>query len=602
MSVTPRLAVAAVALALAAAPAAAADPPAGQNVALPFPAKAPLVLQIHGHQRTKARLLKTLEALPPAEGGKARKAIEDGLKQALEGRDLSAVPGDARWFVVVHDVTTFGDDHPAVAGIIPVKGYAEFKKTALTADEQKSVEKAGDGVESFKAAGGDTTLYLAEVKGHVVVTPNKETAESYTGKYTPAQSGSMGPELGASFLAADVALFVNMDVINDLYGEKIQQFKQLIDFALGQAAQGGMIPGLNKKQLEVVKVALQGVVQAIEDGKGLVVAAEFRPEGANLRLQGRFAEDSTSATALKPEVPGPLGELAKLPKGLSAYGGSKFGAKLAALWGQFNQEFAAPDDDEEAAGRIEKLQAEVQAAGPGTTYTASAAPDKGLTLTGYKDAAKAAAAQVKLYQALPAGGRVSNIALKGAPKVTPDAKKHKGFTFAEVRVDFDFEATVEGFPEPVRDATLAQLKKMAAAKTAFWIGTDGKVVAQLVGKDWETAKGLLDAYLGGADGVGGEAGFQTTRKQLPADATALYLTETAELLTMLVEQAKMAGAAMPGGGFPPIGDLKKVKGELTYLGFALTLKGQVATGEVFVPAGAINVAAQMLAPVFRNAD
>jgi hypothetical protein len=605
MSVPPRLAVAALALALAVPPLAAADPPAGQNVALPFPAKAPLVVQVQGHQRAKDRLLKTLEALPPAEGGQARKAIEDGLKEALEGRSLEAVPGDGRWFLAVHDVTTLGDDQPAVAVLIPVTSYADFKKSFLTADERKTVEKVGDGVEAVKtAAGGDEqTLYLAEVKGYVAATPNKETAEGYSGKYTPAQSGSMGPELGAAFLAADVSLYVNMDVINDLYGDQIRQFKELIDFALGQAAQGGMLPGLNKKQMELVKTVLQGMIQAIEDAKGVVVAAEFRPEGVNLKVQGRFADDSASAGMLKPEVPGPLTELARLPKGLTTYGGSKFGAKFGDLWNQFAQEFAAADDDEETEGRIEKLLAEVQAAGPGATYAAAAIPDRSLSVTAYKDPAKAAAAFVKLYQGLPAGGRVSNVVLKEKPKVTPDARKHKGFSLAEVRLDFDFEATVEGLPEPVRDATLDQLKKMAAAKAAFWLGTDGKVVVQVSGQDWAAAQALLDGYLGGADGVGAEAGYKLTRKNLPADATAVYLAETGELLTMLAEQAKTVGAAMPGGGgLPDLGRLKPVKGDPTYLGFALTLKGQVATGDVFVPGGSINVAARMLAPLFRNVE
>ena len=602
MSAAHRLAVA-VALALAAAPATAADPPAGQNVALPFPAKAQIVVHVHGHQRTKDRLLKTLEALPPAEGGKARRAIEDGIKKVLEGRDLSAVPGDGRWFVAVHDLTTFGDEQPAVAVLVPVTDFDKFKKTALTADERKTVERAGDGVEAFKSApGGDeVTLYLAQVKGYAVVTPNKETAEGYAGKYTPAQSGSMGAELGSSFLNADVAVFVNMDVINDQFGDKIRQFKELIDFALG-AGGGGGFPGLGKKQMEVVKTVFQGALQAVEDGKGVVLAAEFRPDGAGLRFQAQFAAESQSASMLKAEVPGPLTELGKLPKGLGAYVGSKFGSKFAALWGKLNQEFGAADDDDETAGRLEKLQAEVQAAGPGTTYSASTAPDTGLTITGYKDARKAAAALTGLYQAMPAGARVSSVVLKEKPVVKPAAQSHKGFTLAEVRVNFDFEATVESFPEPVREATLAQLKKLAAAKTGFWLGTDGKVVVQVVGKDWAAARALLDRYLSGSDGVAGDAGFQAARKNLPADASAVYLVETGELLTTLAEQAKTAMAAMPGGGPPGFGALKKPDGELTYLGFAVTLKGQVATAEVFVPSGAITAAARTLAPVFRSVE
>ena len=51
-------------------------------------------------------------------------------------------------------------------------------------------------------------------------------------------------ELAKSFVAGDIALYVNLDVINDLYGEQIRAFKGLIDFAIQQGAMGGMIPGL----------------------------------------------------------------------------------------------------------------------------------------------------------------------------------------------------------------------------------------------------------------------------------------------------------------------------------------------------------------------
>ncbi|MBX9627720.1 MAG: hypothetical protein K2X82_28230 [Gemmataceae bacterium] len=605
MAVRHRPLLTAIALAAFAAPSVAADPPAGQNVALPYPTKVPVVVQVQGHERAKTRLLKTLDALPPAEAKQAKKAVEDGFKQLLEGRKLTAVPGDGRLFLVLHDVTTLGDDAPALSVLLPVTSYADFKASFLTADEGKTVEKAGDGVEAvkFSAGGDETTLYMAAVKGYVAVSPNKETAELYAGKYTPAQSGSMGAELSASFLAGDVSVFVDMDVINDLYGDKIRQFKELIDFALGQAAQGGMIPGLNKQQLEMTKTVLQGVVQAVEDGKGVVIAAELRPEGANVRVQGRFSDESASALMLKQEVPGPLTDLAKLPKGLAAYSGAKFGGKFAGLWGQITREFSAPDDDEAAAKRIEELQAAVTAAGPGTTYSASAAPDRGLTLTGYKAPDKAATALAKLYDALPAGGRVSTVILKDKPKVAFDAQKHRGFTFAEVRLNFDFEATVEGFPEPVRDATLEQLKKMAAAKTTFWLGSDGKVVAHLTAKAGAAATGLLAQYLAGGAGVGGDAGFQLTRKNLPADATAVYITETAETIEALAEQAKTAAAAMPGGGgLPEFGKLKKPDGAPTFIGIALTLKGQVAAADLFVPAGALTVGGKMLSPLLRNVE
>ena len=61
-------------------------------------------------------------------------------------------------------------------------------------------------------------------------------------------------------------------------------------------------------------------------------------------------------------------------------------------------------------------------------------------------------------------------------------------------------------------------------------------------------------------------------------------------------------AMVTGGGFPAIGSVKPVKGDATYLGFALTLKPQIAAAEMFVPGTAMNVAVKMIAPLFRNVE
>ncbi|MFO0802296.1 MAG: hypothetical protein U0791_04135 [Gemmataceae bacterium] len=583
---------------------AAPAPAAGVNVALPYPAKAPLVLHIHGVERSRERLAKMLEALPQAEAKQIKKGLEDGLTQLLKDRKLDAVVPDGRTFLVVNDIAKLVDEEPAVSLLIPVTSYKGFKDSLLTATERKSVEKAGNGFESFKfsAGGEDRTFYLVDVKGYAVVTPNKDTAEVYAGKYTPAQSGAMGPDLSGSFLNADVSLFVNMDVINDLYGDQIRQGRQFMDFALGQAQNMGMIPGLGKQQLDMAKAMIGGVFQVVEDSKGIVLALEFRPEGLNVRGQVRFADDTTSADVLKMETPTALADLSKLPKGLSTYGGSKLGKKFTDLGAKFSQEFLAGEDDEKGAERIAKLQAEILAAGPAGSYSASKSPDRGLTVTTYKDPQRALDSLAKLYAGLGEGGKFSTIALKSKPVVTPKAGTHRDIDFTEVKLSFDFAAAVEALPEPAREPALNQFKRLMNEKTTYWYGTDGKALIQITAKDWAAAKQLLDEYLDSKAAVGGDAGFQVVRKNLPQEASLLYLLETGDVVMALVEQVKSVAQAIPGGGLPPVGGVKPVKGDASYLGFALTLKPQVATGDMFIPGGAMNVAVKMLAPLFRNVE
>jgi len=584
--------------------AAAPAPAAGPNVALPYPAKVPLVLQINGFERVRDRLGKMLESLPPAEAKQAKKGLDDGLAHLLKDRKLDALPKEGRLFVVVHDFAKLADAEPAVSFLLPVTSYKEFKDTMLSAEERKSIEKAGAGIESMKssAAGNEETLYLVDLKGYVAVSPSKETAEVYAGKYTPAQSAAMGADLAGSFLGADISLYVNMDVINDMYGEQIRQFKGLIDFALGQAQNMGMIPGLGKQQLELAKTMIGGMFQAIEDSKGLVLAAEFRADGLNLRGQIRFADDSMSADILKLETPTTLAEIGKLPKGLNTYGGSKFGKKFVDLGKKFAQDFLAGEDDEKGAERIAKLQSELAAAAPQGEFSASSTPDRSLSVTAYKDAPRAVDATVKLFEGLGGSGKFSSLVLKEKPKITAKAATHRDFTFTEIQMSFDFAATVEALPEPAREVALAQFKRVMNEKSTFWIGTDGKVLANITAKNWDAAKQLLDEYLDGKSGIAADAGFQVARKNLPAEASLVYLLETGQVVTLLVEQAKAVGQAIPGGAFPQIGSVKPVKGDATYIGFALVLKPQVASVDLFVPGTAMNVATKMIAPLFRNVE
>jgi hypothetical protein len=286
---------------------------------------------------------------------------------------------------------------------------------------------------------------------------------------------------------------------------------------------------------------------------------------------------------------------------MNTYAGSKFGKKFADLGRKFAQEFVAADDDEKGAGRIEKLLAELSAAGPQGEFSASSAPDAALTVTAYKSPEKAAAALTQLYKGLAAGARFSSIVLKDKPKVAEAAESHRGFTLARVQLSLDFAATAESLPENVREATLAQFKRLVKEKPTFWLGTDGKVVVTATAKDWDAAKALIDGYLDGKTAVGDDPGFKLTRKNLPPDVSLVTLFETGQALTNLVAQVKAVGQAIPGG-LPPLGDVKPVKGEPTFVGVAVTLKPQTATFDLFVPGTAMNVATKMLAPLFRPVE
>src|SRR5262249_50280158 len=158
-------------------------------------------LHINGIERARDRLVKMLEALPPAEGKQVKATLTGGMDQLLKGRKLDAIPKDGRVFLAVNDISKLFRGDPAFVVLLPVTSYKEFKDTLLTKDELKTIEKDGS-FETIKsnATGDEVTLHLVDLKGYVAITPSKDTAEVYAGKYQPAQSGAMGPDLSGSYL------------------------------------------------------------------------------------------------------------------------------------------------------------------------------------------------------------------------------------------------------------------------------------------------------------------------------------------------------------------------------------------------------------------
>ena len=583
--------------------AAPVPPDGGKGVVFPFPAKAPLVVCLNGYDKARDKLNKLMTAALPKDAPEIRKVLDEQLEKLFEGRKLTAVRKDARVFVVLNDITSLIEGSPAVSVLVPVTKYKEFEESFLTKDELKTIDRGQEGVAAIKTAafGEEEAAFLVDLKEYVAITVHKATADAYTAKYTAGSTDAMGPELGETFIKADVAVYVNMDAINDQFGDQIRAFKGLIDFALMQAAQQGALGGLTKKQVEAVKVMLKGFVQGVEDCRGFVAAGEVRPEGLLVRLQMQFAENTPSSKFLSAETPSALGDLGKLPAGLGTYQASQFGRDIQDLIREMGQEFSTTDADERGAALIEEHLKDLAAAGPGAEFAATLAPGVVITVTSYKDAEKAAKALAKTYKAVGAGGRVGGVVVKTAPRVGDDAEKHRGFTFSSVNLNHDFEATVAGLPDEVKQATLESLKAMTPEKAAQWIGTDGKVVVRLGAKDFAAAKVLLDNYLDKKNQLGDVVGYKKVREQLPPEANLIVVAEVESAITGLVNSMKGAADAIPG--FPRLGPVKKTEGgKNAYIGFAVTIKNDVATITGFVPATSIDVGRKMLDSLFKVLD
>jgi hypothetical protein len=581
---------------------AAPVPPDGKGAYFPFPAKAPIVFCLNGYDNARARLTKMLTTALPDEAPKLSKQLDEEIEKLLEGRKLSAVRKDARVFVAVGDLADILEGPPPLAVLVPVTSYQEFRETFLTKDELRTLDKGRDGVDIIKTAafGDEMPAYLVDLKDYVALTVDKTTADVYAAKYAPGTIDIMGAELGESFLKGDVSVYVNMDSINERFGDQIRAFKGLIDFGLQQAQQQGMLPGLNKKQMESLQVILKGAFQGVEDCRAIVLVGEFRPEGLVVRLQARFAENSLSAKMIALENPTAMADLARLPAGLGVYSGMRFGITISELIRNMSQDFATTEDDARGAALIETHLKDLTAAQNQGEVTASAIPGVAMVVSNYKEPEKAAKALSKLYKAIAPGGRVQSVVLKAAPRVQDEAETHRGFTLSSVLLKFDFEATAAAFPEQIKEGMLETFKRTMNEQTTMWIGTNGKVLVQLTAKDWNAAQAMLDKYLDGASTLGADAGFKLTRANLPADANLLMVAETSSALNQIIDSIRSAGEAIPG--LPRLGPLKAAKGPPTFVGLAITLKGDIATVTAFVPTGAIAVGRKVLDPFFKNIE
>lgn len=593
-----------VAVALAASTGVAADQPPGDSKdrALPYPAKAHLVVSINGFDRARDRLQQLLTVALPDDAANWNKVIDDQLSRVLEGRKLTALRKDARIFITIHDLESVFEGMPVLSVLVPVTSHQQFVDSFLTDGERRTLDAGRNGVGVIKttALGEEMPLFLVDLKQYTAVTLDRHTAEGYAGKYAGGTTESLGSELAETFLKADLALFINLEQINQQFGEQIRGVRGLIEFALQQAAQEGMLPGLGKQQLDAIKVILRGGFQGIEDCQAVVIGVELQSEGIRFRVQARFTDNSPSARWIASEASQPAVELAKLPSALGTYTQTRLGKLAREVFWPLSQEFITTADDERGASLIQEHLQDQLKAGPRGEWAATATPGLGIAVAEYDDARKAHRAITKAYKAVAAGGRVNSVVVKTAPRVLDEAVTHRGFTFSEIRLNYDFEATVAQLPAGVRESALETLKRTLRDKTDLWIGTDAKQVVTLNAPDWNTAQSLLDKYLDQKQTIGASKAFKLTRGQLPEDATILWVAETQAAITSLVDSLRSAGEVIPG--FPQLGISKPVKGVPTYLGLAVTLKGEVVTVTGFIPTGAISVGQKIIQELLKVID
>ncbi|HVK19680.1 MAG TPA: hypothetical protein VM533_22295 [Fimbriiglobus sp.] len=564
---------------------------------LPVPAKSLVVVQLNGVGAAREKLAGFLDAAVPDLAAKAKQNIDAFLKDHLEGRDLSALTPDGRAYLVLTSFDGVFQGEARAAVLFPTADYKTFREKFLTPDERKTFEDGRGGVNRVESAGRTVYLVHRAASGHVAATTDEEVAELLAGKFEPLTGAKIGETVAPVVVGSDVSVYVNLAEINDRYGDQLRQLRGLFQNLLQQG--GGA--GLDRRQVEQARVVYEALFQAIEDGTGLALGAEFRPDGLHLRVEAAFGKGTESAKLLAAERPAQLDRLGTLPRGEALYTAGQFSPGLARAVAAFSREFAAGEDEERAVRAIEQYTERL--AGAGGWQSAGSGPRGSLVVLTPEDPAKLVSAHQTVLRNLPEAGWYQNVVLKQKPEVRDADQSHRGFELTRAALVLDLEASAGNIPdENLRKATIESMRRLVSDRTTYWFGTDGKRYVQVSGKDWETARKLLDAYLDGKETVGSDVAFQSVLKQLPAEASQVVLADVGRTLGSFGDYMSAIVEALPAFPGLNLGELKPFKGEPTYAGFALVLKPGSVGATVVIPAAAVKTGRTVLGPLFTPKD
>jgi hypothetical protein len=549
------------------------------------PAKAPVVLHVRGFERTKDRLATLVKNAVPDFAPVVQGKLEDGLKKALNERELKGLAKDGPIFLILTEMPS-GQETPSGAVIARVTDYGQFRDGLLKEDERKNLKKESAGYETVTV--DEREVFFVDHKGYAVVTTNKDVALQFTKKQA-GLDGKLDAATARELLDSDVALYVDVGAVNEAYGDQLKGFRQLLPVLLGQAGEQAK---LDKNTQEMVRVLYDGIFQLIEDSRAFLLAADFRPDGLAVHTKARVGADTKSNSFLKNSKPAALEGVGKLTQGQLGYFGIRFEPGMAKMYQQMVAGAGGEGDENKAVAEALKKMEE---AGAETMVMDFNLPARGLAVWTYKDPVKAVQAQLRLYESMDAGGSVGSAILKDKPKVKADAETHRGFKLASVSLTWDAEKMADkagGVPQ------VAELMKKAVGDGLnSWFGTDGKAYVQVMADNWEAARRQLDDYLDGKSTVAGQQLFADARKRLPAEATLIGLVDG----PLYVQKAsELIFPVLKGQGLPVNLPPMKASAGKGYIGLAVTLQPERGSLNLWLPVSVVKEIRKMVQPALEG--
>ena len=596
--ILPRLLVVVIAWAWLVQNTALAAPPAAEK--FPIPKTALAVAQWHGLEQGRERLLAMLQTAMPDLAPRAKAAMTQAIAKLLDGRDLSALRNDGRILAILTNIEDISSDTPPIILYLPVRSYREFRTKMLTKEEQGSFRQANGKIDRYEAHG--ITHYAIDFSnegGYLAITEHEDSALLIAGEFERLDLGNPADPVASAFLRADASLYVHIAAINDRYGDQIRNIRQILNFALQQAANAQM--GIDERQQEQARLLFDGLFQAMHDGTAMSVGLRFLPNGLQTQMQIGFSPKSVLASLLADQQPVDRSKLADLPQGQLMYSASRISPAISRWLAALGPEYRAADGDSEAERSIQAYTEQMESAIARGMIQATHGADRQIRILMPSDSAKLVDSQLALYKHLSIGSEYANVKLKTKPTVKRAIQKAAGFTLHEARLHLDFAAMVEGISdENLRDTTIASMKRFVPEKPILWFGTDGKQVVQILAPDWETANALLTKAIEKSHRAGALSGFQKTIAQLPPNANLIVLNDIGGTLEYLNDLIVGLLDTVPGLPIREIPKLGAVPKEPAFLGTAITAAPGTLGLTLSIPSEAMKTGRAVLQPVFEG--
>ncbi|MSR31374.1 MAG: hypothetical protein EXR99_07710 [Gemmataceae bacterium] len=537
-----------------------------------IPANAALVIQLKGVEGATSRFNEFLKNALPDLAPMASKQMEGELGTLLEGRKLGCIAKDGPHYMAYLEFPQpnaggFNPDKDKIMVAVRVASYERFRDEVLKEEERKTLKAVEPGVEMF-SPGANEHIYMVSRKEQVLFTPSKEIA-SRLAKKPLGISGKISKGQLARLHASDLGLFLNLDTLNKDYANMIEQGKKDIDQAV--QAMEFLLPKEQQSSMVMIRGVVAGAFQALQDSKGFIAGMEFRPSGIVGHAQLELRAGSVTSGLLQGSKASGFAGLGSLPSGHGFYSAMQTDIPLLKKVIALSFGTTADEEGKEIAKVVEAfLNSQV-----GVRYDAMSLPPEGIQVVESDDPKLTRAAYVKVFSGMGKMKQFQGVALKKAPMVKAAAEKHQGVSFDQVQLEWDIEKMLAqvnqpGIPMEVGQLQTAMMKKLMGEKMNVWIGEGEKKIIAVYGKDWAEASKILDNWAKPAQAIGGNANFQSARKDLPKEAAFIILADPLAFVRLVVDAVKEMGNALP---IPP-NMLPNLQGaKVTFCGMAVTLEG-----------------------------